>query len=757
MATTRGRPIDVLAWAAIALLAVYFLFLGGASTFQASPQARVLSHLLTFVAMVATLAAAVSGRLSLRSPLARPGALWVAATVVGAVFSIRPEASREAIALLLLGVPVYFLIRHVFWTPTLRPRVEWLLIATTTTFLLAYLVQVLMQWRLWWSAVGPSVPPLRPGDVGLTLGTVNGVSLYIELLVPIAVWLSWTRWRSMPFSVGLALIGGIALVITGSRGAWLGSAAGMLALLALIALTERNSLGRSIGRVPVPARMLVVTLVVAAGLVLSPILVTRLAGGDAGRIELWTAAWSIFLDHPLLGAGPGSWQGLRALEPITSGNLVVLAAAHNSVLQILAETGVVGLVAAAVLAGAVVRAAVSSIASAADTATRRLRQIVLASLVAAAVHSLVDTQFHLPAVVVLTMVLVAQFDPPQSADHSTVGSANALPLVAAGLAVVVGAGLLAPVDAAMLRADQGNRALDRDRPGEAATHYDAAIALHDLPVYRVGLAVARSRLDDPAGAAADLERAAAGEPYTFIVAQHAFASFAAGEPGEAADLADWVLSRGTYDPTATLMAAVVHWELDEQRKATAALTDVIHAVPTLVYSTRPEALFDQATWDSARSGALDRIAEVEPGWAAALALQAGLTDRAEALLAAVPAGPEREMLDLLRRAVVEHATDVDRARAILQAAPSSQSLLRLHWMIGFAIGSQAELDLVAAISGPLYFAVPEPPMEIVLEGRPDAEYSLRLARWPMSASSRLGPRRPYLAGVPTIEPVFRPN
>jgi hypothetical protein len=47
--------------------------------------------------------------------------------------------------------------------------------------------------------------------------------------------------------------------------------------------------------------------------------------------------------------------------------------------------------------------------------------------------------------------------------------------------------------------------------------------------------------------------------------------------------------------------------------------------------------------------------------------------------------------------------------------------------------------------------------EIVVDGAVDADYSLRLPRWPNASSPRLAPRRPYPAGMATIEPSVRPS
>lgn len=748
-------------WIAIALVGVDFTYLSGASNFLASPQSRILNQVLVLGLMVAGAVAVRRGWLDLRSPLTIPGLAWIGATAAATLFSQRPAASLEGLALLLLAAPAYLVVRAILMESWLRQRVDWLLIVSTTVFAMAYLFQAFTQWLSWWSVAGPSIPPLRPGDVGLTIGTVNAVSLYLELLGPIAVWLSWTRWRSRPFTVLLALTALSALVITGSRGAWIGAMAGAAFLASVGWLDAGRPMPRPRGRGRRgPLAWLGGAVLVAAGLAISgPFVTTRMLSGDAGRLELWSAAWSMFAAHPITGVGTGAWQGLRALTPISSANYAVLATSHNSILQVLAETGIVGLLAAGWLVLGILSTGRRAIASAPDRAARITAWICLASLVAAAIHSLVDTQFHLPGVVLLIMLLVARLDlaacVPAGASTAGIrpsGWSLRARLTVAATAVVVGAVLLVPVDIAMVRAQLGNLALDRDDAATALDHFNAATGLHDLPVYRLGQALALGSLGDLSGAADSLAKADTAEPFTFVAAERAFASLSGGDR-------DLLLARieadGPYDATATLTAALLRFETDRVQ-ATSDLAAVMANVPTLVFSTRPPALFDDETWASAQHQAIQKVGVGDPVTAAAVATMAGLQDDAVAQRSSIPDGPERRALDLLDAASVGHA-DLEAARALLRLAPSSAGVQNTIWLLAFRAKSQPLIDEVSNLAVPLFFALPLPPMELVMDGRSDANYSERLPRYPMAASGRLGPRRPYLAGMVTIEPVYRPK
>jgi O-antigen ligase len=107
------------------------------------------------------------------------------------------------------------------------------------------------------------------------------------------------------------------------------------------------------------ARILGLVTTAAAGLALwvstNPAALSRITdfgGGGSGREDQWTIAWRIFKGHPLIGIGLNNFQAVEArftLQPgrLTHVNLLaeVQEGVHNTYLQLLAETGVIGLVA----------------------------------------------------------------------------------------------------------------------------------------------------------------------------------------------------------------------------------------------------------------------------------------------------------------------------------------------------------------------------------------------------------------------------
>lgn len=195
-----------------------------------------------------------------------------------------------------------------------------------------------------------------------TLGAANSAGIYLSGAIVIAATLlvgPFGRWakRTAAVAIALALV---ALVLTFSRGGWLGLVVG---LLILGVVGQRRGFIRS---------RTVVTVVGGAAIVLLPfagLVVARLTGSDAGsaaaRLPLIQLALHMIEAHPLAGVGANNF-GLAlpsyAASPDFAG--VWLYTVHNKFLLIAAESGIFALAAFIWMLIAVARRSVGPIASA---------------------------------------------------------------------------------------------------------------------------------------------------------------------------------------------------------------------------------------------------------------------------------------------------------------------------------------------------------------------------------------------------------
>lgn len=128
----------------------------------------------------------------------------------------------------------------------------------------------------------------------------------------------------------LAILSAPAIIFTFSRGSWLGA---FISLIFMAALSRRNF------------KRLIPVFVIVIILFLLPIFYERLlftfkGGGDSNRFRYWLAAWKMISDYPFLGIGIGTFMA-NFSKYLPN---VYISYAHNSYLQIWAESGIFSLI-----------------------------------------------------------------------------------------------------------------------------------------------------------------------------------------------------------------------------------------------------------------------------------------------------------------------------------------------------------------------------------------------------------------------------
>ena len=293
-----------------------------------------------------------------------------------------------------------------------RGRGGWIIAAV----LLAGLAQGLIGiWQYQFRGFGPENFQIL-GNHYRAYGTFeqpNPYGGFLGLVWPIAAGLAWAcgaqAWRTRRAAPALAAAGlaGLAgvmlagLYVSFSRGAWLGAAAAGLALVAV--LPRRVWLGVSLVALGLAGGWLL-----AANNLLPGSLTARLAQvGDfvnttdvtgidispdnfaiVERLAHWQAAEGMARDYPWLGIGVGNYEVAYPRYSLLNWP-VALGHAHMIYLNVLAETGLVGLAAYSVLWLAVLALTMRTI-SRTDGLARGLALGLLGAWVHLAAHQIVD-------------------------------------------------------------------------------------------------------------------------------------------------------------------------------------------------------------------------------------------------------------------------------------------------------------------------------------------------------------------------------
>jgi O-antigen ligase len=248
------------------------------------------------------------------------------------------------------------------------------------------------------------------------LETPNTYAALLDLvLFPAAVWLLWGRGgRGLALLLGVLVAASLAAL---SRGAWIGALGGAGAALLLGARLPRPD-ARAWARLGA-AIVLGVAVFAAARVQLpglaheqpAPAAPERLES-SVSRLELYALAWEAYRAHPAAGGGYLTFRYAlerhRAEVPSYGADQVTYFA-HNDYLQLLEETGPLGLLALAALA--LLPYALARRALARLEPEQKVHAVAaVAGLATMSVHALVDYPFYVPACLVLFGALLGALD-----------------------------------------------------------------------------------------------------------------------------------------------------------------------------------------------------------------------------------------------------------------------------------------------------------------------------------------------------------
>lgn len=134
------------------------------------------------------------------------------------------------------------------------------------------------------------------------------------------------------------------------------------------------------------------------------------------RVAIWLTSGEMIRHHPLQGIGAGNFTYgfTETLSPrvLSRPDLAPYAgiytnAAHNELLQAWVETGVVGMLLLLLLWGVFVRSVVRRPEDETDDETRRLRTVLLATIIAFVAHSMMNFTLQLPTSSLMFVSLIA--------------------------------------------------------------------------------------------------------------------------------------------------------------------------------------------------------------------------------------------------------------------------------------------------------------------------------------------------------------
>jgi len=163
----------------------------------------------------------------------------------------------------------------------------------------------------------------------------------------------------MTFAGVLMLVGLLALgrvLFKNTKEIWVMGAVGVIAFCLLLTLTRQAWLGFFVGTLMLTAfwnkkYLLSIPIVIIGLLIFSPesvkdrlfSLIDLRDWTLQARLYLWQGGWEIFRDYPITGCGFKCVDVLHSQYPDPSGYIARLKGMHNNIIQLLVDTGILGL------------------------------------------------------------------------------------------------------------------------------------------------------------------------------------------------------------------------------------------------------------------------------------------------------------------------------------------------------------------------------------------------------------------------------
>ncbi|MEP0870359.1 IctB family putative bicarbonate transporter [Trichocoleus desertorum AS-A10] len=351
---------------------------------------------------------------------------WGVSTVATALSPVK-QAALVGWGKLTLYLVLFALMARILRSPRLRSWVITLYLHVS----LIVSVYGLQQWRLGTTAlatwVDPESPLAKTTRVYSYLGNPNLLAGYLVPAVAfsIAACFAWRRWPAKALAATMTLVNTSCLMLTFSRGGWIGVVAAGFVLLMLLTHWLSTRLPRFWQTWLLPMVLGGVTgFLVLAVLLVEPLrdrVASIFAGrGDSSnnfRINVWAGVIRLIQDDPdnrllpnyILGVGPGNTVFNKIYPTYMVSPRYSALSAYSILLEIIVETGLIGLTCFAWL--------LLTTFTQGWLQLQRLRNIgsregfwlmaAIASLVGMLVHGLVDTVWYRPQISTLWWLMIA--------------------------------------------------------------------------------------------------------------------------------------------------------------------------------------------------------------------------------------------------------------------------------------------------------------------------------------------------------------
>ncbi|MDR7871275.1 MAG: O-antigen ligase family protein [Tissierellaceae bacterium] len=328
-----------------------------------------------------------------------PIILYLIIIVLSTITSINPVGSLRDLALHMGGLSFLFVMINTVKEKKDFNTIVTVLVFSATLVALYGLYQYVVGVEIEAAWVDMEANPGMTTRVYSVFNNPNILAEYLEMIIPLSVALFWysKKLSKKVIFLGTTLIMVLALVLTQSRGGWLGFA---FSALIFIILIEKRLL------------LTLIPISIAGVFLLPDSIINRILSignlsdsSNAYRITMWGITLDIIRDYWVAGVGFGHQPFKQTFE--TYIRTMPTFHAHNTYLETAAEMGIPGLIAFLLFLFVSFKYGVKYLVKQDDKYIKVMAAGVLAGLGAVLFHGLVENILYLPKIIITFWIMVS--------------------------------------------------------------------------------------------------------------------------------------------------------------------------------------------------------------------------------------------------------------------------------------------------------------------------------------------------------------
>ncbi|NLW40858.1 MAG: polymerase [Tissierellia bacterium] len=328
-----------------------------------------------------------------------PIIFYVITIIISTITSIDPAGSFRDLAIHLTSIGFLFVMVNNIKTRQDFNIVLVLLVFSATLVSLygfyQYRVGVEMEARWLDAANNPDVTT----RIYSVFGNPNILAEYLIMMIPISISLFWFSKKIHKKAIFLAttLILLLAVVLTYSRGGWIGLAFGIFVFVLLI---EKRlflaAIPLSLGAIYFLPQSIINRILSIANFADS---------SNSYRLRMWVITLEIIRDHWLVGVGFGHLPFKETFE--TYIRTMPTFHAHNTYLETMAEMGILGFIIFVILLFILFKYSINKLVRGENSYIKTMAIGVISGLAGVLAHGLVENILYIPRIITTFWILVA--------------------------------------------------------------------------------------------------------------------------------------------------------------------------------------------------------------------------------------------------------------------------------------------------------------------------------------------------------------